>query len=170
MRRWIALGCWLIALALLGAHLATALRVDTDLPRFVLAQNDPWQNDLAELIRSSPAGQLVVIAVAAERSETAAEASRLLRKQLNSSGPFSSASRISRALERGLRSETIRSSVAITRTSFQASSASDSASRNGPGVVPPGTASVACPLLAQAPRSWSATSSARSRISVPRSG
>ena len=85
-------------------------------------------------------------------------------------GPLSSVSRISRAFERGLSSETIRSSVGITRMSSQARSASDSAARNGPGVVPPGTASVACPLPACAARSWSATSSARSRISVSRSG
>ncbi len=50
--------------------------------------------------------------------------------------------------ERGLDSGTSRSSVGRTWTSFHSSSYSDSQRRKGAGVVPPGTASVARPLVA----------------------
>ena len=82
-----------------------------------------------------------------------------------------SVSRIRPAFERGLDSDTSRSSVGRTCTSFQSSSdLGERSAGTGAGVVPPGTASVARSLVACAARSWSATSSARSRISVSRSG
>ena len=78
--------------------------------------------------------------------------------------------RISAVLERSELSGTNRSSLSITLTRGQSRSAFDSAAKNGPGVVPPGTTSVALGCAASTSRNWSATRSARSRISCARSG
>lgn len=90
MSRGLRLGVWALCGALVIAG-ATAIRIDTDINRFILAGAADPQLRVAEALQRDAGGRTVLIALRAADTEAAARASRALAAALRASGVFAGA-------------------------------------------------------------------------------